>query len=118
VKAGQVIGKRMGEIIAEGLIDQSVTLEVFKAQTSITMIQRLKDGNQILVTGSPIFDEQGEIYLVVVNERDISELDSLRNELEESRSLAQTYRNELSRIDLKKISFRTWLLEMRKCSRF
>jgi len=27
VKAGQVIGKRMGEIIAEGLIDQSVTLE-------------------------------------------------------------------------------------------
>jgi PAS domain S-box-containing protein len=102
VKAGQVIGKRMGEIIAEGLIDQSVTLEVFKAQTSITMIQRLKDGNQILVTGSPIFDEQGEIYLVVVNERDISELDSLRNELEESRSLAQTYRNELSRIDLKK----------------
>lgn len=102
VKAYQVLGKRMEEVIAEGLIDQSVTLEVFKAHTAITMIQRLRNGNQILVTGSPIFDEQGEIYLVVVNERDISELDRLRSELEESRSLAQKYRNELSRIDIKK----------------
>jgi len=50
------------------------------------------------VTGNPFFDDQGEVSLVVVNERDITELNSLRNELGESRALAQSYRFELSQI--------------------
>jgi len=102
IKADQVLGKRMEDLVQEGLIDRSVTLEVLKALTAITIIQKLKNGKQILVTGNPFFDDQGEISLVVVNERDITELDSLRNELEESRALARRYRSELSQIISKK----------------
>jgi len=102
IKAGQVLGKKMDDLVREGLIDRSVTLEVLKARTAITIIQKLRNGKQILVTGNPFFDDQGEISLVVVNERDITELDSLRNELEESRALARRYRMELSQIISKK----------------
>jgi len=102
IKADQVLGNRMEDLVQEGLIDRSVTLEVLKARTAITMIQKLKNGKQILVTGNPFFDDQGEISLVVVNERDITELNSLRNELEESRALAQRYRFELSQAHGKK----------------
>jgi PAS domain S-box-containing protein len=102
IKADHIIGKKMEDLVREGLIDRSVTLEVLKARAAITIIQKLRNGKQILVTGNPFFDDQGEISLVVVNERDITELDNLRNELEESRALAQRYRYELSRIDRKK----------------
>jgi transcriptional regulator with PAS, ATPase and Fis domain len=50
------------------------------------------------VTGNPVFDEKGEIRLVVVNERDITELNRLRNELEESRQLTRRYQWELSNL--------------------
>jgi len=102
IKADQVIGKKMQDLVREGLIDRSVTLEVLRARAAITIIQKLRNGKQILVTGNPFFDDQGEISLVVVNERDITELDSLRNELEESRALAQRYRSELSQAHGKK----------------
>jgi PAS domain S-box-containing protein len=102
IRAEQVLGKKMEDVVKEGLIDRSVTLEVLKARTAITIIQKLKNGKQILVTGNPFFDDRGEISLVVVNERDITELDSLRNELEESRALARRYRSELSQIMSKK----------------
>ncbi|MBW2106460.1 MAG: PAS domain S-box protein [Deltaproteobacteria bacterium] len=93
IKADQVFGKKMEDLVQEGLIDRSVTLEVLKARAAITIIQKLRNGKQILVTGNPFFDDQGEVSLVVVNERDITELDSLRNELEESRALAKRYRS-------------------------
>jgi PAS domain S-box-containing protein len=99
IKAEQVLGKKMGDIVEAGLINRSVTMEVLKARTAITIIQKLRNGKQILVTGNPFFDDQGEISLVVVNERDITELDRLRNELEESRALARIYRSELSKKD-------------------
>ena len=98
IKADQVIGKKMEDLIREGLVDRSSALEVLKNRTAVTMIQRLKNGKKILVTGNPVFNHRGEIRLVVVNERDITGLDSLRNELEESRALSRQYRSEISYI--------------------
>lgn len=96
IKAEQVIGKRMETLIDEGLIDRSVTLEVLNKRTGVTIIQNLKNGKRILVTGNPVFDAHGKISLVVVNERDITKLNKLRTELQESRALASKYRTELS----------------------
>jgi len=99
IKADQIVGKRMETLIREGMIDRSVTLEVLKNRTGVTIIQNLKNGKQILVTGNPVFDDHGEISLVVVNERDITNLNKLRNDLEESKALASRYRSELSLMD-------------------
>jgi len=98
IKADQVLGKKMEDLIREGLIDRSVTLEVLKNRTTVTIIQQLKNGKQLLVTGNPVLDDREEIFLVVVNERDITELNRLRNELEENRALAQGYRFEISQL--------------------
>lgn len=105
IKADQVLGKKMGDLVREGLIDRSVTLEVLKNRTTVTIIQQLKNGKQLLVTGNPVLDDQGEIFLVVVNERDITELNRLRNELEENRALAQGYCFEISQLQKQKDLF-------------
>ena len=97
IRAEQVLNRKMEDLVAEGLIDRSVTLEVLKRRAAVTMIQHLKNGKQVLVTGNPVFDKDGKISLVVVNDRDITELNKLRAELEESRALSHRYRRELSK---------------------
>jgi len=101
VKAEDVIGKNMKDLIAEGIFDRSVTLEVLKRRTSVTMIQKIKGEKKILVTGNPIFDERGEIIFVVTNDRDITELDNLRNQLQETQALAKGYISKLSEMEMK-----------------
>jgi len=98
VKEKDVLGRRMEELVAEGLFDKSATLEVLKNQTAVTLIQRLKDGRHILVTGNPVMDHRGRIRLVVVNARDISELNRLHAEIEESRALKERYHSELNHL--------------------
>ena len=112
IKAEQIVGKRMETVIREGMIDRSVTLEVLKNRTGVTIIQNLENGKQILVTGNPVFDDHGEISLVVVNERDITNLNKLRNDLEESKALASRYRSELAL----NMSSRGYILENGKVS--
>jgi len=101
LKAEEVLGKNMKELIAEGFFDKSVTLEVLKRRTSVTMIQQIKGEKRILVTGNPIFNEKGEITFVVTNDRDITELDNLRGQLQEAQALAKGYISKLSELEMK-----------------
>jgi PAS domain S-box-containing protein/TyrR family helix-turn-helix protein len=107
VKANEVIGKNMAELIAEKLFDKSVTLEVLKRKTSVTMIQQVQGKKRILVTGSPIFNDKGEITFVVTNDRDMSELDNLRSQLQEIQALAKGYSSKLSELEMKGVDLST-----------
>ncbi len=95
VKEKEVLGRTIQSLVDEGIFDKSVTLEVLKNRTAVTLIQKLHDGRQVLVTGNPVLDDEGNIRLVVVNARDISELNRLHSQLEESRALNYQYSSEL-----------------------
>jgi PAS domain S-box-containing protein len=116
VKAEEILGKNVKDLVAEGLFDKSVTLEVLKRKISITMIQYIKGTKKVLVTGSPILNEKGEISFVVINVRDISELDNLRSQLQKTQALAKGYISKLSElemrgVDLSNIIFRSEEME-------
>jgi PAS domain S-box-containing protein len=96
VKAEEVIGKKMDSLVREGLVDCSVTLEVLKKKSVVTLVQQQKTGKLVLSTGNPLFDRQGNVRMIVVNERDLTELHNLRSELEESRRLNDRYRSEIT----------------------
>jgi PAS domain S-box-containing protein len=99
LKAKQVIGKSVVELMEEGKFDRSVTLPVLESRKTFTIVASTHSGTDVLLTGSPVFHQNGEIKLVVINERDITDLNRLRQELEESRSLAQKYRIEISQME-------------------
>jgi len=116
IKAEEIIGKDMRELVDRGLVDKSITLEVLKRKSTVTMIQEIKGGKKILVTSNPIFDERGEITFVVSNDRDMSELNTLREKLEETQALARGYSSKLSElemrgVDLSSIVFRSAEME-------
>jgi PAS domain S-box-containing protein len=101
VRGADFIGKDVECIIREGLVDRSVTLDVLKERRQVSMIQRItRTGRQLLVTGTPVFDEAGGIFLVVVNERDITELNHLRENLQEARQVQEKIQTELARLTL------------------
>ncbi len=98
VKAEKVLGRHVRELVAEGYFEPSATLEVLKHRTAVSVIQTSKDGRQVLATGNPVFDENGDIRMVVINARDLTGIMKLKAELKESRALAHQYRSELTHL--------------------
>jgi len=92
---GKLIGRNLNDLVAEKVFDSSVTLEVLKKKKPVTIMQEVMENKQIMVTGTPIFDDQGDIAIVVTNVRDITELIELRGELEETRQLSSRFHQSL-----------------------
>ena len=85
-----VIGRNIHELVDEGYIDDSVTLKVMKSRQRENILQQTRSGRKLMLTGNPVFNPAGDLIRVVVNERDITEIDALREELE-----AQLAKNDL-----------------------
>lgn len=101
IKAKDVIGKNVREIVEEGLVDRSATLEVLETQRQVSLLQYLKKTNKyLLVTGTPVFDEDGRISLVVVNERDMTQLNMMKEKLAQTRMETERFKDELAELSL------------------
>jgi len=99
VKADYVIGKHMEELVAEGIYSESVALAVIKEKKQISMLQQV-NGKEVIGTGTPIF-KNGELYRIVINSRDITELRDLKRSLEEAKLINKKYQQELDIISSK-----------------
>lgn len=101
IRAEDVVGKTVRNLVDARVFDRSVTLKVLESRRQESLVQRIpRTGRQLLVTGTPAFDERGNIFLVVVNERDMTELNSLREKIERTRLLSQKYREELADLSM------------------
>ncbi len=95
IKAENFIGKSIQELLDTEVIDRSVTLKVMETRKKETIIQRTKNGKNLLLTGTPVFDEQGQLIRVVVNERDITEIQALKKEIDEKQTLKTRLEEDL-----------------------
>ena len=96
MKGVPLIGKNVSDIVAMGGVDRAVTLEVMKHRRQISLIQHIKStGRHLLATGTPVFDDSGKLALVVVNERDLTELNNLRRDLAIAKQSQESVSNEL-----------------------
>lgn len=100
----EVVGKTAYELVREGYYDNSAALMTLQSgKTSTTMLQITsgpKKGQSIMATATPINNEQGELVQVVVNVRDITDLENLKAELKETVKLSKQYARELAEIRL------------------
>ena len=93
-----MVGKHILDCVKEGELSDSVTMEVLKHKRTVTAQQQVRNGKHIIVTGTPVFDEAGEIIRVVCNLRDITELKTLEGKLAETEKSSKQYRNELEHL--------------------
>jgi PAS domain S-box-containing protein len=101
IHAADIIGKNVIDIVEDGLFDRSVTLEVLETKRQVSVIQKIKRTEKLLLaTGTPAFDDNGHIFLVVVNERDMTQLNAIQKQLEHSRTITEKYKNKLAELSL------------------
>ncbi len=99
LKREDLVGRTMQELVEAQYFDRSVTLEVLKTGRPVTIIQDIRGSKRVIVTGTPFRDPStGRISLVVTNVRDITELDSLRSQLQRFRAASDYYSKELERL--------------------
>lgn len=101
LSAKNVIGKNMAELVEKGIFDVSSTLEAIKKRETITVMQKVITGIETIVTGNLSFDEEGNIFRVISNVRDITELNSLKEQMKKIEKENQRYHFELNNLKLK-----------------
>lgn len=79
----ELLGRKVCDIEREGILyTGSVTDRVIQQKRRINSVATiLRMHKEVLVTGNPVFDENGDIKLVVTNTRDFSELKRLEAQL-------------------------------------
>lgn len=75
------LGRYMEDIVNEGLIDDSATLKVIDSKSEITMTQELNNGKIVLITATPIYDDNKNLSMVVTILRDLTNLNKVMNDL-------------------------------------
>ncbi len=97
-KASEIIGKTSEEINEKKYWSPRVSPLVFEKNQSITLEQKTRLGKTLLTTATPIYDEHGNIELIVENSRDISEVEGIKHELELSKKLLKRYKSEVEEL--------------------
>ncbi|MBI5581106.1 MAG: sigma 54-interacting transcriptional regulator [Deltaproteobacteria bacterium] len=104
IKSEEVLGQNVSIMLKNDLVDQNITPEVIRTRQSLSIMQYIKrTGRYLLVTGTPAFDEDGNLLLVVVNERDMTQLNWLQKKLEEVQMEAEKMKSELAELSLQRL---------------
>lgn len=98
LKIEEFLGKHVSYLVEKGIISKACSTIVLERKEVVTIEQTLKSGKILLVTGTPIFDDSGEIEMVVTNVRDITELILLKEELQKKKEKVDRYNHELRRL--------------------
>jgi PAS domain S-box-containing protein len=102
VKAEEFIGQPAEEVVRRGFMKSVVTPKVIENRRVVTIINKIGD-KDVLLTGTPVFDDEGNLIRVIANVRDLTELNSLKRQLSESAVKLALYHTELSRLNAETI---------------
>ncbi|MGY0691927.1 sigma-54 interaction domain-containing protein [Virgibacillus sp. FSP13] len=92
------IGKNVSALIKRGILNKSVTEKVLKHRRTVSVVQKNYTGKETLLTGTPVFNEEGDIEKIVTNIRDLSDLNELQTELRKVNQLNDKYKEEIIRL--------------------
>jgi PAS domain S-box-containing protein len=95
IKREDVCGKSVDELLDRGNFDTDVTHRVLREKKPVAIIQKVLSNRTLLVNGVPIFDAAGNVKFVVGSERDVTELNLLREEIEQKQEIARKIQSEL-----------------------
>lgn len=101
----EVIGKNVKELLEKKLYKGAVTLDVIEKKERVSKIGEItRTKKELLLTGSPIFDKNGNVKMVVINNRDITELKEVEKKLEKMKDNSLKKEEEIKFLRSKQIS--------------
>jgi PAS domain S-box-containing protein len=90
LRRSQWIGRTLGEMrAAPGTARDSAALRVLNGSYPASTLVNVRGGEMLLVTANPHFDDDGALRHIILNVRNISQLNFLKYQLEQDRSRAK-----------------------------
>jgi PAS domain S-box-containing protein/TyrR family helix-turn-helix protein len=115
VRAKDVIGKNIKYLVKKRLLNDAVSPKVLELKRTVNMVQYVsKTDKSILATGTPVLDENGDISMVVVNDRDMTELNRVSEKLTETQQVLSKNRDQLAEISMAELKENRIVVENRK----
>ena len=72
IDSEQVQGRTVEDLESRGIFSPSVTRRVLEERRELTIIHENRKGVRLLTTGTPVFDADGRLQLVITTSRDIT----------------------------------------------
>jgi len=87
IRKEEVTGKNVKEMEEKGAYNPSVGVLILKEKRKISIIQKLQNGKEALVTGVPVYDESGSIFRIIINSIDFKELNIINQYYEKQKEI-------------------------------
>lgn len=94
IRSDEVIGRNMKELVDEGFVDKSATIEVIRTGGVVNMLQE-RMGRKLVITATPVYGPNGNLVRIVSSVRDITEIETLQRELEEQEAMKDQLRSHM-----------------------
>lgn len=91
-----LVGKNVKDLEAQGIFSPSATRRVIEQKQRINVMQHTISGRVLLVNANPVFDEEGNLIRVVSTSRDLTEVITLKKQLDELASRIEQYDREIA----------------------
>lgn len=99
LSAAQLVGHNMVELEKQEIFSPSVVPYVLKEKKLVTITQKTQSGRVITVTGNPVFDKaKKKITKIVINCRDLTELMTVEEKLEEAEKEVKRSKQEVAEL--------------------
>lgn len=94
----QIVGRNVEELVNEGYFSISSTMEVMKRKETVNVLQKLIDGRTVLATGVPIFDDAGELFMIISTSKDVDAINELQHTVEKQAAVIKKNIDELKNL--------------------
>jgi PAS domain S-box-containing protein len=99
LKKEDLIGRRVQDLVKEGVFDVVLNPQIVKTGQPATSVQTTKRGQKLILNGHPIFDEEGQVALVVTFVRDVTVMSQLREQIVSQKKLLEQLRTNVQHIN-------------------
>jgi transcriptional regulator with PAS, ATPase and Fis domain len=113
-----IVGLSVYELEKQGVFTPIVTPLVLEKKSRVNVIQTTNGGKKLLITGVPVFDDEGNVWRIASYSHDITEMDNMKNYLLEMQDEMERVKNELEMLrnkQMKDVGFVFRSEKMRKC---
>jgi len=94
----EMIGKNIHYLLDKGYYSPALAPVVLQDKKTVTVEQQTKSGIKLVVTATPVINESGEIDFIVMNSRDITQIEQLKQDLDKTKKLVNHYKNKVDEL--------------------
>jgi PAS domain S-box-containing protein len=74
-------GLNVSTLLEEGVFDIILNPEIVRTRRPATSVQNVRQSKKVILRGYPVFDDEGEVCLVVTFARDITMITQFRDQI-------------------------------------